>query len=57
MFTVGHIAAGTLSQHLAPVSSLLAGAARVIFIGTALGAVSAAAFWFAGIYGSDAAGT
>ncbi|MEO7408432.1 MAG: hypothetical protein ABIZ92_15625 [Vicinamibacterales bacterium] len=56
-FTVGHIADGTMAQHYVPPSQLLLAAVRMIVIGSGLGAASAAAFWFAGIYGSDAAGT
>jgi hypothetical protein len=52
-FAVAHIAAGTISQHVSPLSSLLAGALRVVLLGTAVGSISAAVFWFVGLRGTD----
>jgi hypothetical protein len=52
--TISHLAMGTLSQHLVPVSALLAGALRVILIGSIFGVISAAAFWLMAILGTDA---
>jgi hypothetical protein len=52
-FAVAHIAAGTISQHVAPLWSLLAGALRVVLLGTAVGSISAAVFWFVGLRGTD----
>lgn len=52
-FAIGHLAAGTMSQHLSPVSELVAGTLRVIGIGSIVGLVSAVVFWFAGIRGTD----
>jgi len=43
-FAILHIAAGTMSQHLMPLSSLLAGALRAVLLGSAMGAASAAVF-------------
>jgi hypothetical protein len=47
--TIGHLMMGTMSQHLAPLSSLVAGTLRVVVIGSGMGAVSAAVFWLVGI--------
>jgi hypothetical protein len=51
--TVGHMAAGTLSQHLLPVSDLVAGTLRAVLIGSAIGAMSAALFWVVAIRQGD----
>ena len=53
--TMSHLVMGTLSQHLVPVSALLAGALRAILIGSIFGVIAAAAFWFIAILGTDAA--
>ena len=52
LLTVAHIAAGTISQHLSPLGSLVAGALRVVVLGTAVGAISAALFWLVGVKGT-----
>jgi hypothetical protein len=52
--TLAHLAGGTLSQHLSPVSDLIAGALRTLAIGSVLGASSAFVFWFLGIRRTDA---
>jgi hypothetical protein len=44
-FTVMHIAAGTISQHLSPVSDLIAGTLRSLALGSTMGAWSAFVFW------------
>ena len=54
-FALLHVVSGTISQHLAPLSSLLAGALRIVVLGTAVGTISAAVFWFVGLRGSDLA--
>ena len=53
LFALAHVANGTISDHLAPVPQLLFGALNVILLGTAVGAGSAAVFWFVGIRGTD----
>ena len=53
LFAVAHIAAGSISQHMAPLSSLLTGALRVVVLGTAVGTISAAAFWLIAVRGTD----
>lgn len=52
LLTVAHIAAGTISQHLSPLGSLVAGGLRVVLLGTAVGAISAALFWLVGLKGT-----
>jgi hypothetical protein len=52
--TLAHLAAGTMSQHLVPLSSLIAGTLRALAIGSGLGTVSAIVLWFLGIRGTDA---
>lgn len=52
-FAILHLAAGTMSQHLMPLSSLLAGTLRAVLLGSAMGAASAVVFWFVGIRGAD----
>ena len=52
-FAILHLAAGTMSQHLMPLSSLLAGTLRAVLFGSAMGAASAVVFWFVGIRGAD----
>jgi hypothetical protein len=54
-FALLHLAFGTLSQHLIPVSELLAALPLPIGIGSCMGVISAAVFWFAAIQGTDAA--
>ncbi len=41
-----HLAAGTMSLHLSPIPELIFSTLRLILLGTALGAASAAVFWF-----------
>ena len=53
--TLGHVANGTMADHLLPVPELLAGSLRVLAIGSAMGMISAAAFWVLGVAGSSAA--
>jgi hypothetical protein len=48
-FTVAHLIAGTLSEHLAPLPGLITDALRVVAGGSILGAWSAFVFWFIGI--------
>ena len=55
LFTLVHIAAGTISQHLSTPASLLAGALRVAMLGTAVGTISAAVFWVIALRGTDLA--
>jgi hypothetical protein len=53
-FAIGHLVAGTMSQHLAHVSELLAGVVRALVIGSVLGVVSAVVFWLIGVRRVDA---
>lgn len=57
-FTVVHLLAGTMSDHLLPGSELLLGAARAILIGSVFGTISAAMFWVMAVWqrGSPSAG-
>jgi hypothetical protein len=43
--TLGHLAAGTLADHLAPATALLAGGLRVVSIGSVVGGVCGVPFW------------
>ncbi len=52
-FTMAHLLMGTLSDHLMPISSLLAGAARVVAIGSFFGVLSAAVFWLVAVRGTS----
>jgi hypothetical protein len=52
--TLLHLASGTLSEHLIPVSGLLAGVLRVMALGSTEGLLSAVVFWFVAILGTDA---
>ena len=54
-FTLAHIAAGTISQHLSPPLGILTGAVRLLLLGTAVGIISAAVFWFIALRGTDLA--
>jgi hypothetical protein len=47
--TIVHLVMGTLSEHLAPISALIAGAARAVAIGSFFGVLSAATFWLVGV--------
>lgn len=47
----GHLLGGTLSDHLSPAPELLAGALRVILLGTFMGAASGAVFWLMAVFG------
>jgi hypothetical protein len=51
--TLSHLLAGTLSQHLTPLSDLIAGTLRALAIGSVLGAWSAIVFWLLGIWRTD----
>jgi hypothetical protein len=46
--TLKHLAMGTMSRHLVPLSDLIAGTLRVVAIGSVLGTCSALAFWWLG---------
>ena len=54
-FALLHVVGGTISQHLSPLTSLLVGALRIVVLGTAVGTISAAVFWFVGLRGTDLA--
>jgi hypothetical protein len=56
LLALGHMAMGTISEHLAPVSALVASPLRAIAIGSAYGVMSALVFWVAGVWRSDLAG-
>jgi hypothetical protein len=47
--SVVHLVAGTLSEHLDPLSILIASALRVVVGGSVLGAWSAFIFWLIGV--------
>ena len=53
LFALAHVAAGTISQHLVPISSLIISTIGLILLGSILGAASAAVFWFVAIKGTD----
>lgn len=53
LVALAHGAAGTISQHLSPIPELIFSTLRLILLGTALGAASAAVFWFIAIRGTD----
>lgn len=48
-FALLHLIGGTMSQHLVPLSSLLAGTLRVIGLGSGLGVAGAVVFWLAAL--------
>jgi hypothetical protein len=48
--TMAHLSAGTMSEHLLPLSELVAATIRILLIGSGMGALSAAVFWFLGLY-------
>jgi hypothetical protein len=50
-----HLAFGTLSQHLVPVSELLASTPLPLAIGSGIGMISAVVFWVLAIRGTDVA--
>ena len=52
--TIQHVAAGTMSDHLVPVSSLVAGTLRALLIGSTVGLISSALFWLIAIRSSPA---
>jgi hypothetical protein len=54
-YAVLHLAFGTLSEHLIPVSALLAAVPLPLAVGSCMGLISAVVFWFAAIQGSDVA--
>jgi len=43
--TVSHLAMGTMAEHVAPFSELLAGVVRVVTMGSVMGMSSASVFW------------
>jgi hypothetical protein len=53
MFALMHVAAGTISEHLAPLPDLVAGNLALIAAGSLLGVTSAAVFWAVAILGTD----
>lgn len=53
LFALAHVAAGTISQHLVPISQLILSTVRLIVLGTILGGASAAVFWFVAIKDTD----
>jgi hypothetical protein len=53
MFALIHVAAGTISDHLAPLPDLIAGNLALIAAGSLLGVVSAAVFWAVAILGTE----
>ena len=53
-FALMHVAAGTISDHLAPLSDLIAGNLALIAAGSFLGVASAAVFWAVAILGTGA---
>ncbi|HEX6972832.1 MAG TPA: hypothetical protein VF147_00440 [Vicinamibacterales bacterium] len=55
--TVAHLAVGTMSEHLLPLSALVAGTLRAVLIGSSIGVMSAALFWVVAIRGSGDAAT
>lgn len=44
-FTISHLVAGTLGEHLSPITELVKGGLRVVLIGSAAGVVSGSMFW------------
>jgi hypothetical protein len=54
-FAILHLTEGTMSQHLSPLSELLAGTVRAIGMGSVMGMASAVVFWFLGIRDTDIA--
>ena len=48
--TIAHVINGTMSEHLAPLSELIAGTIRILVIGSGMGALSGAVVWFLGLY-------
>ena len=50
--TMAHLSAGTMSEHLLPLSELAAGTSRILLLGSGMGALSGAVFWFLGLYES-----
>jgi len=53
MFALMHVAAGTISDHLAPLPDLIAANLALIAIGSFFGVVSAAIFWAIAILGTE----
>lgn len=53
LFALSHVAAGTLAEHLSPLTDLVLAAFRIILLGSAVGSLSAAVFWFVAVEGSD----
>ena len=56
IFALGHLAAGTLTDHLSPPLELLAAALRIILLGSFMGAASGALFWLIAVSGRGEAG-
>lgn len=53
-FALMHVAAGTISDHLVPLSDLIAGNLALLAAGSLLGVASAAVFWAVAILGTSA---
>ena len=53
MFALMHVAAGTISDHLAPLPDLIAANLALIAAGSLLGVTSAAVFWAVAILGTE----
>jgi hypothetical protein len=53
MFALMHVAAGTISEHLAPLPDLIAGNLFLIAVGSFFGVASAAVFWTVAILGTE----
>lgn len=54
-FALIHLASGTLWDRMLPLGELLGGTLRSVTIGSAMGLLSAAVFWFVGLRGTEAA--
>ena len=54
-FALIHLASGTLWDRMLPLADLVAGTVRALTIGSAMGVLSAAVFWFVGLRGTAAA--
>lgn len=53
LYSLVHLAAGTLFARLLPLPQLVASAVMLILFGSAVGAASAAVFWFVALKGTD----
>jgi hypothetical protein len=54
-FALGHLAAGTLSEHLSPPLELLVATFRILLLGSFMGAASGALFWLVALSGRQRA--